>query len=122
MLLSANCKEIQSLPWTVNFHTPVVDMRLKVSKTKMMAVLIPADQHKAAPRGPLRANDQGTEGVRGRINLVGSSFSCLQSLVEVRNIVAYIGQGLPGSCAFDSAAWFWDMASASCRRLEAFVR
>ncbi len=117
MLLSNNCKDIQSLPWTVNFHTPVVDMRLKVSKIKMMAVLIPVDQHKAAPRGPLRANGQATEGVRGRINLVG-----LQSLVEVRNIVEYKGQGLPGSCAFDSAAWFWDMASASCRRLEAFVR
>ncbi len=32
--------------------------------------------------------------------------------------VAYIGQGLPGSCAFDSAVWFWDMASASCRRMD----
>ncbi len=83
-----------------------------------MAVLIPVDQHKAAPRGPLRANGQATEGVRGRIYLVGSSFSCLQSLVEVRNIVAYKEQGLPGGCAFDSAVWFWDMASASCRRIE----
>ncbi len=58
------------------------------------------------------ASGQGTEQI---------SFA-ISSMVAAWNIVAYKGQGLPGSDALDSALRLRDMASASSRRrmLEVF--
>ncbi len=91
VLLSNSYREMQSLLETVNHRAAAVDVRINASKTKVMTVLIPGEQHQIVLHdcepsediGKLK-NRQVTEGTGSRINLARSAFSQLQSCLWLK--------------------------------------
>ncbi len=83
LILSSSYSEMQGLLEAVNRHAAAVGMRINASKTKVMSALNPGEQrqavledvHKFKYLGSMFvANGQGTEEIRGKMNLARSSF------------------------------------------------
>ncbi len=87
----------------VNSYAAAVGMRIDASKTKVMSALIPGELRRSVllDDEPLEdvdkfkhlgsmfiANDQGTEEIRTRINLVRPAFSSLRSCLWPRRVIS----------------------------------
>ncbi len=124
---------MQGLFEAVNRHAAVAGMRINASKTKVMSALNTGEQRQAILEdldkfkylgSMFDANGQGTEGIRGRMNLARFAFSRLQICLWSRREISLHTKGWVYQAVVRSILLYgcetWPVRVADERMLEVF--